>query len=162
MKPEDLPLRDLHLPAPIGWWPLAYGWWILFGLLVLAVCWVGYRQWLNWQAGAARRRALDELQKLQDRYAADHDAAAFIINASTLLRRGMLAYAPRAEIAGLSGEAWLEWLDRGLDEPAFSAGAGRCLYDLPYRPASVAASLDISELTTLLRRRLRTPVQVTV
>lgn len=25
-------LRDIHLPEPIGWWPLAIGWYILIAL----------------------------------------------------------------------------------------------------------------------------------
>ena len=28
-----LPLRDLHLPEPVGWWPPAPGWWILLLLV---------------------------------------------------------------------------------------------------------------------------------
>ena len=27
MDETALPLRDLHLPDAIGWWPLAPGWW---------------------------------------------------------------------------------------------------------------------------------------
>ncbi len=27
MEPSELPLRDLHLPDAVGWWPLAPGWW---------------------------------------------------------------------------------------------------------------------------------------
>ena len=159
MKPEDLPLRDLHLPAEIGWWPLAYGWWILIGLLVMTAAYLGHRLWLRWQAGAARRRAILELKQLQLRFAEDHDATAFIVAASILLRRAMLAYAPRNQVAGLSGEAWLNWLDRGLGEPSFSAGPGRCLHDLPYRPPGSISSLDVDQLASLLRRRLQTPLQ---
>ena len=28
MDPEQIPLRDLHLPEAIGLWPLAPGWWV--------------------------------------------------------------------------------------------------------------------------------------
>lgn len=159
MKPEELPLRDLHLPATIDWWPLAYGWWILLGLLLLTLGYIGYQQWMRWREGAARRRALSELKRLQEQYAADGDAAAFVIAVSTLLRRGMLAYAPRAEVAGLSGDHWLAWLDRGLPEPYFSEGEGRCLHDLPYRPPGSVTTRDVAALAELVRRRLRTPVQ---
>ena len=36
-SPEDLPLRDIHLPDPVSWWPMAPGWWLLFFLLVLLI-----------------------------------------------------------------------------------------------------------------------------
>ena len=37
MDPEQIPLRALHLPDAIGWWPLAPGWWVVIGLAVLGV-----------------------------------------------------------------------------------------------------------------------------
>jgi hypothetical protein len=78
---------------------------------------------------------------------------------SELLRRTMLAYAPRAEVAGLTGDAWLEWLDRDLDQPRFREGAGRSLLELPYRnPETVAADADIEGMLAAVRERLRTPV----
>ena len=35
MDPTQLPLRDLHLPETIGWWPLAPGWWFAIAALVV-------------------------------------------------------------------------------------------------------------------------------
>ncbi|MEJ2181709.1 MAG: DUF4381 domain-containing protein [Gammaproteobacteria bacterium] len=39
MNPDivSLPLRDIHMPDTVYWWPLAIGWWILLGLLVAIV-----------------------------------------------------------------------------------------------------------------------------
>ncbi len=34
---SQLPLRDIHLPGSIGWWPPAPGWWLLAGLLLAAL-----------------------------------------------------------------------------------------------------------------------------
>ena len=36
MNPAELPLRDIHLPEPVSWWPMAPGWWWVIGLLLLA------------------------------------------------------------------------------------------------------------------------------
>ena len=30
-------LRDIHTPDPISWWPLAPGWWILAGLVIIGL-----------------------------------------------------------------------------------------------------------------------------
>ena len=37
MDPEQIPLRDLHLPEAIGWWPLAPGWWVVIALVAGAL-----------------------------------------------------------------------------------------------------------------------------
>ena len=72
----------------------------------------------------------------------------------------MLAYAPRQEIAGLTGEAWLEWLDRDLSHPQFVAGPGRKLIELPYRsPDSGTVDADVYALVTAVRQRVATPVR---
>ena len=33
MPQTELPLRDIHLPEAISWWPPAIGWWILAVLI---------------------------------------------------------------------------------------------------------------------------------
>ena len=51
--------------------------------------------------------------------------------------------------AGLTGEAWLQWLDLALGDARFSAGAGRLLIDGPYRPQ---AREGVDELLALCRK----------
>src|SRR5690606_33417427 len=122
MNPEALPLRDLHLPEAIGWWPPAPGWWLLLALLVLGLVLAARASFLLHRRNAARRVALAELARLKRDWDADRNPAALAASVSDLLRRAMLAYAPRHEVAGLTGRAWLEWLDRGLERRPFSNG----------------------------------------
>ena len=169
MDPDQLPLRDLHLPDPVGWWPPAPGWWLLLATLAMLLIWLAVVLRSRHRRGAARRHAVRALQRLERRSAADGDAVRLAIGVSALLRRAMLAYAPRAAVAGLTGAAWLEWLDSGLGEPLFTAGAGRALIDLPYRRGvrgprtqpgggrGAAADVDIEALLCAVRRRLATP-----
>jgi hypothetical protein len=78
---------------------------------------------------------------------------------SALLRRAMLAYAPRADVAGLTGDAWLAWLDRGLERPQFVAGDGRPIVEWPYRGPNVEiARSDIAALVDAVRQRIATPL----
>lgn len=159
MDPEAIPLRGLHFPDAVGWWPLAPGWWLLGALLVVG-CGLLVRAWLQRRAhAAARRKALRQLEESRSAYAYHGNPVTLGAEVSELLRRTMLAYAPRAEVAGLTGDAWLEWLDRGLDLPRFREGAGRNLLDLPYRnPETVARDADIEGMLAAVRERLRTPV----
>ena len=70
----------------------------------------------------------------------------------------MLAYAPRQEVAGLTGDEWLQWLDRDLDRPRFQGDAGRKLLELPYRrPDDELSALEIVDLVAAVRQRIATP-----
>lgn len=159
MNPEEIPLRDLHLPALTGWWPLAPGWWILIGL---AFCGLGYLAWRAYQEfrrNAPRRRALSQLRYLQAEYTWSGDVITLGTRLSALLRRAMLAYAPRDEVAGLTGSSWLEWLDQGLADRAFTEGPGRNIESLPYRKPDVDTDdIDIEGLIDAVRLRLKTPL----
>lgn len=160
MDPQEIPLRGLHLPETVGWWPLAPGWWALIIVAVIAAGWL-MRLWLRRRAhAAARRKALRQLEKSRLAYADHGNPVTLGAEISQLLRRAMLAYAPRAEVAGLTGDDWLAWLDRDLDEPKFRDGAGRNLLDLPYcNPESVADDVDIDGMLAAVRERLQTPVR---
>ena len=50
-----------------------------------------------------------------------------------LIRRTCLARYPRADVAGLTGEAWLAFLDETGRTREFSTGAGRVLVSAPYQ-----------------------------
>lgn len=158
MNPEDLPLRDLHLPEAIGWWPLAPGWWLLLALALAGLLLAARAIYRRRRQGAARRRALAELARLEAAYASDGDVVRFASALSTLLRRAMLAYAPRDEVAGLTGREWLEWLDRGLERQPFSSGPGQTLAALPYRGRAGEGEVDVAGLIDAVRSRLRTPL----
>ena len=160
MDNSELPLRDLHLPDPIGWWPLAPGWW--FVLFVFATA-VGYLIWhacKRWQDNASRRFALRELARYEAEYVEHRNPVTLARQLSELLRRGMLAYAPRDEVAGLTGEAWLQWLDRGMPLPYFHTEGGKSLLQLPYRnPAGDFSNVDVDALLSAVRMRLSVPLQ---
>ena len=159
MDPEQIPLRDLHLPEAVGWWPLAPGWWLLMGLAAVGLALL-LRQYLRRRArGAARRHALQQLKELTAEYEQHRDAVRFSAALSELLRRTMLAYAPRQEVAGLTGDAWLAWLDRDLDAPRFQTAAGRKLLEMPYRrPDEDLAAMELIDVVAAVRQRLATPV----
>lgn len=159
MDPNQLPLRDLHLPEAIGWWPLAPGWWFLIAVLVVLAFWQAWRSLQRWRFEAPRRYALREFARYESEYLVSRDPVMLGKNLSHLLRRAMLAYAPRDEMAGLTGEAWLNWLDRDLSVPYFHTEGGKSLLALPYRdPNGDFSDVDINALLAAVRMRLATPV----
>lgn len=159
MDPEQIPLRDLHLPEAISWWPLAPGWWVLI-VLAVVLLFVLLRLYLRKRArSAARRHALRQLDQLTADFERHRNAVTFSSDVSELLRRTMLAYAPRREVAGLTGDAWLAWLDQDLDQPRFQTAAGKKLLEMPYRrPDESVSAMDLVDVVAAVRQRLATPV----
>jgi hypothetical protein len=159
MEEQALPLRDLHLPEPIGWWPLAPGWWVVLALLAGALGYLAWRWYRAWVFNAPRRFALRELARIEAEYLEHRDPVVLGKQLSELLRRGMLAYAPRADIAGLTGEDWLAWLDSGMPVPYFHTEGGKSLLTLPYRdPQGDFSDIDVGALLAAVRMRLREPL----
>ena len=159
VDPTEIPIRDLHLPEAIGWWPLAPGWWVLIVLAAAGLVVLLRRLGRARARGAARRHALRQLESYSKEYLTHLDGVLFGTQLSELVRRTMLAYAPRSEVAGLTGEEWLAWLDRDLDRSHFAAGDGRPLIEWPYRDSgSRFDKSDVGALVDAVRLRLSTPV----
>lgn len=141
MTPQQLPLRDVHLPPAPPWWPPAPGWLLLGAALLLALC-VALGLW------AWRRARLRRWQRQFDAVLGRGAAPAQVAAVSELLRRAARRRDPAA--AALQGEPWLRFLDGGKRQD-FSAGPGRVLLDGGYR-----RELDRAQLQALLplaRRR---------
>lgn len=124
-------LRDIHLPAAISWWPPAIGWWIVIALSLLAIAALYfafkyiYRPTMKKQANAL-------LAKIASDYENTNDTARCLKELSELLRRIAITQNPLH--AGLTGDAWLDHLDKDLKTPEFSQGAGKIFLSAPYRP----------------------------
>jgi hypothetical protein len=160
MEENALPLRDLHLPDALGWWPLAPGWWAVIVVVVATFAFVSWRWYRAWQFNAPRRHALREVARFEAEYLEHRDPAALGKQLSELLRRGMLAYAPRDKVAGLTGEAWLQWLDQGMSVPYFHTEGGKSLLTLPYRdPDGDFSDVDVNALLSAVRTRLSEPLR---
>jgi hypothetical protein len=125
MSDPTLVLRDIHQPPPPSWWPPAPGWWMLFAALVLALA------ALAWWRRRARLRRAAIARLFDDAVSAVETPAEKIAAMSEQLRRASRRIDPDAD--RLEGEAWLRFLDRGLPQPVFAAGAGALLREGGFR-----------------------------
>jgi cbb3-type cytochrome oxidase subunit 3 len=145
MESDKLPLRDIHLPEAIGWWPPAIGWWILAILIPLLIALV---YWLYKRI--TRKTAIKAAKKLllQIKYDQQRDNNQKLKDLSALIRRTAISTNVRNECAGLTGQQWLEFLDRSVLGSPFTEGTGRLLADAPYRN-NQPTEQDITQLASL-------------
>ncbi|WP_418642474.1 DUF4381 domain-containing protein [Vibrio chaetopteri] len=111
---HPLPLQPLHLPEAPGMWPLPWGYWaILATIIITALLLI----WLT-RHYKHKARAKKAAIKLIETHSGSSPSSAIEI-----VRQAALSYFPREDIAKLSGEQWLAFLDSQLDDPRFKAKA---------------------------------------
>lgn len=126
-------LRDIHLPDPIGWWPLAPGWYLLLILTLLATATIIFIVMRYYRNGACKRQALRLITEYQQEYSKHNNPQLSASRLSELLKRVALVYFPRKKVAGLQGKAWVEFLNvtsKGLDFKQVN----KELLEMPYQP----------------------------
>ena len=125
-------LRDIHLPAPIGWWPLSSGWFILLVVLFVSLGLSAFciRRRFLWRQ--PQKEGLRLLMVYEKEYKQGGNPRVLGARISELLRRVALAYFPREEIAGLQGDLWIDFLNKTGTGINFNE-VRDCLVLLPYQ-----------------------------
>ncbi len=126
-------LRDIHLPDPVAFWPLAPGWWaVVFALLATAVL-IAFIE--RRRQRSARRAALGEVARLEAGYSATRDTCALASGLSALLRRISLLAGERVQVASLHGAARARALESSAAgfSPSLLAGIEAAVYRSPNR-----------------------------
>lgn len=145
----ELPLRDIHLPDPISWWPLALGWWLALGLLILFIA-LGCAIIRKMLKATLRKEVSKALNLIEKGFIETENGAQCLAELSVLLRRVVVSRKDTSKSAGVTGKAWLELLDRPLKEPEFSQGPGKILLAGPYQRE--VQREDVSKLLQLCRK----------
>jgi hypothetical protein len=145
-------LRALHLPEPVGFWPLAPGWWILAALLLLGA---GYGL-LSLLRHRRRRSLAGQCEQLLLRAYSNWQSSGttddYLLELASVLRRVALAKDQRAQVARLSGVEWTQWLVQASANPLQDASRQMLASGL-YQPS--VAELDVSALHRDLLRWAR-------
>ena len=135
-------LRGIQLPEEAGFWELAPGWWILIGLLFayliyLTIQWNKKRQRL-----ALLKPAKLELATIANQTPDNHAVA----DLSALLKRVCLLYYPNKQVAALSGNQWIAFLNQQAAEPIFDKNAVTIFSETLYRKEQLVADRDWQNL----------------
>jgi len=114
--------RDIIEPGAISLWPLAPGWWVVIGIVLALSGLLVWRALDKYRRNAYRRAAISELATI------NNDLARL----PALLKRTALGAFPRTQVASLSGEEWLRFLDSSGSTTNFTDGPGREIVALAY------------------------------
>ena len=161
MTVEQAPLLDLYdivLPEPVSWVPQTPGWWILLGVLVIALSWATYSTVRRRRANRYRRLALERLARIEQDLATPSSRDDAMMALPVLVKQTALAFRPRTHVAALSGDSWLHFLDESYGGSGFSKGPGRLLPKLAYSAPDAMRALPTDELhalVDLVRRWIR-------
>ncbi len=101
---DNLPeLRDIHLPTDgVSFWPLADGWWLILGAILLTLVAVKLIMWLRKSS-----------KRLYARYllnqTINENGAVASVKMSEILRRICVSRYPQA--VALSGQEWIDFVN---------------------------------------------------
>lgn len=112
-------------PGDISWLPQTVGWaWLGLALLVVTLRWA-WRRLLHWYRNRYRREASLQLQQLEP-----GDCSVSQVN--RLLKLTALAAFSRKQVAPLSGQAWVDFLNEQCDLPVFDPQQAQLLAEAGY------------------------------
>jgi hypothetical protein len=149
---NELPLRAIHLPDPISWWPLAFGWWLALGLLIFFIfAFVIVLRQLS--KATLKKQSVKALKEIEEAFQLTGNASECLSAVSVFLRRVAISQKSSKGCAGLIGKEWLHWLDNSLDKPEFSEGIGQILLIGPY--CHQVEREDVSKLLELCHQWVR-------
>ncbi|WP_432453483.1 MULTISPECIES: DUF4381 domain-containing protein [unclassified Agarivorans] len=98
-------LKDIILPSQLETGLPAVGWWLVAGLSLVVLALLLFISWRYWTLTSTRRTALRELKSYP---------SIDLVQLNILMKRVALSYFPRHQVASLTGQAWLAFLDSKL------------------------------------------------
>ncbi len=149
-SPDLTGLHDIVLPDPVAWTPQTAGWWILLGAAVVLAAWAVRSTLRRRRANRYRRIALARLARIEASLGDPAGRPGAVAELSVLIKWTALAFRPRSEVAALSGERWLRFLDDSYGGRGFTEGPGRLLPTLAYAPAGRGGAVADAEVTALV------------
>jgi hypothetical protein len=122
-------------PAAVSWLPQTSGWWWLSAALLLTLLNYGWKRLRAWYRDRYRREAVQRLQQLLP--AAGEPELVSQVN--KLLKLTAITAYSREQVASLSGQEWVDFLQRQTTEPLFSPEQGQTLATGAYRVKTLEA-----------------------
>lgn len=125
-------------PEGISWLPQTTGWlWLGLAILGLAL-YHGWRGLKHWYRNRYRREALSRLRALAN----PNDPGELIADINRVLKITALVAYSRENVAKLSGQSWVDFLNQQCEQPPFSAEQRELLATAVYRRQEIGSQHD--------------------
>jgi Ca-activated chloride channel family protein len=136
-------LNDIVTPESIPLVPQTIGWLVLLIVVIVATLAIVVVVRRRYRRNAYRREALEIVNDTP------------LAELPALVKRVALVHAPRSDIAALTGDEWLQYLDRSYGGNGFTEGPGRILATLSFDPSAAAQVASTEELRALISTWVR-------
>jgi hypothetical protein len=141
------PFVEVAMPEDISWLPQTVGWtWLALAALALGLrfAWLALR---TWHRNRYRKEALLQLRALDQKI----DSSDLVAAINRVLKLAALVAYSRTRVAQLSGENWVDFLNKQCEQPPFGPEQSQLLAVSSYRaeavtPASAQQILAASRL----------------
>lgn len=145
-------LKDIHLPAEVGFWPLAPGWWVLFAFILIVLMVTAHKFGQHRRRNQYRNAALTLLAQSYSEWQVQNNSRQYLQTANGLLRRCVLHASnntqPRSgnnthqSALGKTGNAWIGILN-AYSKHKFTEQTERALTVASYQKAP---DVDIEQI----------------
>jgi len=119
-KTQGLQLRDIHLPADPGFWPLAPGWWILIVLFLIVLYFVMKKINKNRQVKRTIRLLQNNLLQMREAFNQHKDKHKLAVEISDLLKRFVRHVLKDSQATALTGNDWIDYLNNKMGSDVFN------------------------------------------
>lgn len=151
MNPDnDLPLRDIHLPDGVSWWPPAPGWWLL-ALIILLVIFLVFVLVKKIRQPVLKKSARAEVENVISGYRKHGDKLLFVQELSIALRRIGISYLPRNSVAGEIGPGWYAQLNQLVEKNKLSSDCIELLCRTIYQKKPALSDQQVETMLAQVR-----------
>jgi hypothetical protein len=110
-------LRDIQLPEPISWWPLAPGWWVLIILATGIFGWAGLLLIKRYRANLYRRQAALKLGQITTQ--PDFTSNQKLVLVFEILKQTINSAYPEKNVSSRDITRFVEFLQLSCNVPIF-------------------------------------------
>lgn len=141
-------LRDIQLPEPVSWWPLAPGWWFVIASCLAILIGVVLMVVRHQKRNRYRRLAMNELEESLQRWHNNTSDSAYsngdyIEKANDVLRRTVKHVSHDSSLTSQSGQQWADTLQSFSKKHTLSENSRFALTEACYH---AEPDVDIDEL----------------
>ncbi|MEM9102232.1 MAG: DUF4381 domain-containing protein [Pseudomonadota bacterium] len=128
-------LKDIHLPEPIHWWPLAPGWWLVLLVIVVLICFVIYRWRRHKKVSTSIVTHLQtDFDRIQRIYRQQGNDDVMLKQMLLLMKTVAIHTYGRRKTAALTGTAWSQFLTQEFPQIVLTPATRECIEKGLYAP----------------------------